>query len=131
MKWIGFSCPFNFNGRISIEGEGMKKVSSVILVLMLVACATTGNYEKILQTWMGLSESRLVAAWGPPTSVYNLPDGGKMLTYMYPGGTRSSSQYNAITHSVDTTTYWCKTTMTINSSGIITNWMWKGNSCKA
>jgi hypothetical protein len=41
--------------------------------------ATTANYEKILQSWVGSHADNLVASWGPPQSSYQLSNGGRVL----------------------------------------------------
>jgi hypothetical protein len=47
---------------------------------LLAGCATTANYEKILQSWVGASELELVRKWGTPQRVYET-GGTKFLTY--------------------------------------------------
>src|SRR3546814_14834698 len=49
--------------------------------ILLAGCATTENYERILQQWVGAHADRLVTAWGPPDSQYTLSDGGRVLQY--------------------------------------------------
>jgi hypothetical protein len=39
--------------------------------------------EKGLKSWVGKSETELVAKWGPPSNTYKLPDGSRELTYVY------------------------------------------------
>ncbi len=43
------------------------RVSRVLLLLCVVAsvCATTGNYQKILASWVGSDVNRLIQSWGP------------------------------------------------------------------
>jgi hypothetical protein len=50
-------------------------------VAVLTSCATTANYEAVLNSWIGAPADRLVASWGPPESEYKLSDGGKVLVY--------------------------------------------------
>ncbi|QWD62905.1 hypothetical protein [Polynucleobacter sp. MWH-UH25E] len=51
-----------------------------VLGLLLAGCATTANYEKILQTTIGKPEKDLVAAWGIPQGSYE-NEGVRYLTY--------------------------------------------------
>ena len=51
--------------------------AALLAALAVTSCATTANYEKILQSWVGNSEDHLVESWGPPQRSYALSDGGK------------------------------------------------------
>ena len=51
-----------------------------IAILGISSCATTANYEKILQTTLGKSETALVATWGIPQGSYE-NEGVRYLTY--------------------------------------------------
>jgi len=51
-----------------------------IAILGISSCATTANYEKILQATLGKSETALVAAWGIPQGSYE-NEGVRYLTY--------------------------------------------------
>ena len=53
--------------------------SIIISILLLIGCATSANYQKILDTWIGASESSLVSTWGPPQNAYRLSDGGAVI----------------------------------------------------
>lgn len=59
----------------------MRYLLLALVSLSLCGCATTANYEKILNSWVGDSADNLVASWGPPNSVYDKSDGGKVLQY--------------------------------------------------
>lgn len=108
----------------------MRFLFLIISVGFLTACATTAKYEAVLNTWVGSSESDLVSKWGIPSSTYPLGD-GKMLMYQHNGGTVSTAQPIGNMYFVNSTSYWCKTTFTIDGLGIIQNWRWEGNACKA
>lgn len=62
-------------------GDQMRLLSMIASVVLVSACATTENYEKTLDTWVGATEAKLVSAWGPPDSVYEAPNGERILTY--------------------------------------------------
>ena len=142
----------------------MKKQIFVLAMLALGGCATTANYEAILQSWIGQPVDSLVASWGPPQSSFQLNNGGQVLefsdqrnmqmpgySYTSPQTTYHSGTASAYgtggsatgTYSGTSTTYVqqqtpgynialsCKTRITVDSNGIITNWAWQGNNCKA
>ena len=116
----------------------------LLLTSLLTACATTENYEKILSTNIGKPETALVATWGIPTSMYE-NEGVRYLTY-----TQTESGYIPGTNPTVSTTYiggkaytrsvggsqgvgytnTCSTTFTVVNK-IVTNYSYKGNSCKS
>lgn len=122
-----------------------KIIAALVGFMALVGCATTANYEAILNSWVGSSESALVASWGPPQSVYDAPDGTRILTYntnrnvVIPG---TAPTYT--THRVGNTYYTnqvggsapvnvglnCQTNIVV-SNGVISSWTWRGNDCTA
>jgi len=106
-------------------------VSAVLL--LVAACATTGNYEKVLNSWMGGDVNRLMASWGPPSDEYVMPNASRMYTWLWIGGTKVVANYNQYLNMVTagSVTYWCKTTFTTSQAGVITNWRWEGNACRS
>jgi hypothetical protein len=59
----------------------MKKLLAIFTAIVGISgCATTANYEKILQTSLGKTENQLVAAWGIPQGSYE-NEGVRYLTY--------------------------------------------------
>lgn len=115
-----------------------------LLVLLLAGCATTANYEKILASWVGQSESDLVRTWGPPTGVYE-SGGLRMLTYdrsaqNYAPGTAPSYQTQVIGNQVFTRQVGGSSGYTVNRActtnfeikdGRVVNWRYEGNACTA
>jgi hypothetical protein len=61
----------------------MKTRLVIIISMLLTACATTANYEKILHSWVGDNVDALVSEWGPPASSYPLTNGGRVLEYSH------------------------------------------------
>ena len=59
----------------------MKYTLAATLILLLPACATSEKYGEKLDSWVGHSESELVASWGPPDDVYIAPNGDRTLSY--------------------------------------------------
>ena len=137
------------------------KPSAIIAVaLILAGCATTENYEKILNTWVGSHVDSLVLSWGPPQGSFKLSNGKTVLEYtdartvqmggytyttpqttyqsgtVYGGGsygTYSGSSTTYVTQQTPTynVNYWCKTRFIADSNGIIERWSWEGNNCVA
>jgi hypothetical protein len=141
------------------SGQTMKNLSLLILPALVTACATAANYERMLNSWIGASESEIVAKWGPPQATYNLADGGKVVTYIksdstvtIPGvqTTQAVTSYQSATFTGDlkgsysgyTTTYvptttpsttirrYCRVDVLIqNGRGM--SWRTQGNDCTA
>lgn len=123
----------------------MKRVLiSLMFCLVVSGCATEAKYGELLDTWMGSSESQLIAQWGVPSSVYE-SGGVKYLTYRnsasgFVPGTPASYQSTVVGNTVYTNRIggspgfminrWCDTTFTIRD-GTIIHWSWKGNGCRA
>lgn len=78
----------------------MKAVFTLLLLVLLSACATGAKYQKNIAGWIGQKEARLVSLNGPPTMVYPIDGIGKMLTY--------------VDQEVD-----CQTHFTVDKEGII------------
>ena len=102
-------------------------------IALLASCATTGKYQRVLQSWMGADVNRPMQVWGPPSSEYRMPNGDTMYTWLWVGGTLVTASYNQYWNMVTagSVTYWCKTTFTAGSTGILYNWRWEGNACKS
>jgi hypothetical protein len=80
----------------------MKKLlAPLVISLWLTGCATTANYEKILDSWKGSNVDNLVMRWGPPASSYPLSNGGKVLEYQ----NRRNVQIGGYTTTTPQTTY--------------------------
>ena len=117
----------------------MKKILEIIILgLLLVGCATSANYTKILSSWVGKTENQLVSSWGPPLGSYVKDDGSKILTYQQSGSYNlpGKSVIDSMTGFPTTTSgptvaTSCRTRFNISSSGKITSGSWEGNSCKA
>ena len=111
----------------------------VVLGLFLSGCATQANYVKILDSWVGATESQLVNSWGPPLGSYTKDNGGKILTYQQtgaynlPGTPVIDSMTNLPTRTAGPTVFTNCTTRFYTSpiSGKIINWEYQGNNCIA
>jgi hypothetical protein len=74
---------------------------TLIVLLSTIGCATTANYEKVLQSWIGAHVDRLVSSWGPPQNSYELSDGGHVIEYINAG----TMQLGGFTYTQPQTTY--------------------------
>ncbi len=125
----------------------MRKLLFTNLLLfctILIGCATTENFEKKLNIYVGKTETQLVAGEGIPTSMYE-NEGIRYLTYsqtesgVIPGTppnvsttyiagkayTRTTGGTQAIGY-----TNTCLVTFTIVNK-IVTTYQYKGNSCRS
>lgn len=105
----------------------MRKVMYiVILFVFLQGCKTTEGYKQVVASWVGSDINELIKSWGPPDSVFKLPNNDIMYTWLSDGGSVAMPIGN-IFYAVRKS---CKTTFTTNEQGIITTWSFKGNTCK-
>ena len=117
---------------------------TLIAFLALAGCATSENYEKVLETWIGSKESELVSQWGVPDGFYE-SENIRYLTYNtsssgYVPGTPATVRTTIIGNTAYTTQYGgssgyayslnCKTTFSIRN-GTIFLWSFEGNDCIA
>ena len=80
----------------------MKNIKFIaILTVLLTGCATTANYEKILNSWVCSNVDNLVMQWGPPANSYPLSNGGRVLEY----NSQRNVQIGGYTTTVPQTTY--------------------------
>jgi len=89
------------------------------------------NFEKLLGSWIGASESKLVSQWSAPTGVYKMDDGSKLLIYESSSGAIASTTYLAYTNTAVTRvgSRWCKITFTLSPNNSINGWHYDGNNC--
>ena len=89
--------------------------------------ATTKKYEKILDSWMGETDSNLISSWGAPSSTYEMSNGNKMLTFI----NSNSGPTVMIGNMLMPSNWHCKTEFTVNPKNIIVSWRYEGNSCRS
>lgn len=129
----------------------VKRISCSFLLLMLCSCASSGNYERAVRSWLGAPLDALVASWGPPASSYPLSKDRRVVEYdtqdvvpfngspryvpsaTDPRGTKKASA----TTSIPATTrdygipIGCTTRFIVNGDGIIVSWNSSGDGCVA
>ncbi len=60
-------------------------LSCLAILLLISSCATTANYETILNSWVGAPVDTLVSSWGPPQSSFPLSNNGYVIEYVREG----------------------------------------------
>lgn len=115
------------------------------VMVCLVSCTNTKNYEANLDTWIGKSEKELVTAWGIPDKQYQLDQNTKMISYIsrdtavYPGS--PSTCFGTVSGNTVVSncggsfpptiqSYYCETIFTLDN-GRISRWGHKGNNCRS
>ena len=78
-----------------------KKLFFLGFAAIICGCATTANYEKVLNSWVGVHVDNLVSSWGPPQGSFGLSDGSTVIEYI-----RSrNAQVGGYTYMAPQTTY--------------------------
>ena len=88
-------------------------IVALVIPTLLAGCATTANYENLLNTWVGNHVDSLVSSWGPPRSSFQLSDGGKVIEY----ANSRNIQIGGYTTTVPQTTYNSGTANAYGSGG--------------
>jgi hypothetical protein len=126
------------------------RIVAVLGCAVTAACATTANYEKVLDSWLGAPAERLVARWGAPISTFRLPSGNEIYIYdsrrtgvittpvqvhqgpgMFVGGMYYPGPTTVTGGQAIPFNRWCRTEFTVNPQGTIVQWRWEGNDCVA
>lgn len=130
--------------RLGSKEEIMKRLSILIMAMLLSACATEAKYQRILDTWTGSDELDLIRSWGAPQQSYEAK-GHKFLVYsndrniVLPGSS-PTYQTNVYGTTAYTTSYGGSPAMNLNMSctttfevvdGKIYSWSYRGNDCTA
>ncbi len=131
----------------------MKRTAfTLLLVLLLFACANIISYDDKLQTFVGQTQQSLIEQWGKPTGQKIYANGEKVLTYTKvqdyympteyfydtPGWAESDIIYDPFfgiyefapsAQIVDTEVEGiCQTSFVIKND-VVTAYKWRGNSC--
>jgi hypothetical protein len=114
----------------------MRQIIILIALCVLSGCATTANYEKVLNTWVGSNINSLTNSWGYPASSFVAPDGNTVYVYTSSGSYTTPVQttfndYNNTAYSTggDTLTFSCKTYFEVDCNKKIISWRYEGNNC--
>ncbi len=114
--------------------------------LFLVGCATTANYQKVINNWQGTNAEALVNTWGNPNAKVKLANGNTVYLYTREhivavsapavpatnfttvGNTpilgHGFSEFSGATRKL-----YCNTLFEVNSQGLIVSTSFQGNNC--
>ena len=115
----------------------------LLLCIFLSGACQSGKqaYSETLEKWRGQHIDELAAAWGPANSTQQQRDGTTLYRWdsralisrpyyynrpWFPGW--SPWSYSAF--SPQYSTRWCETIITVNREGYISDWSFRGNSCR-
>lgn len=120
--------------------RSLRSIAASWLLLIAAGCATAAKYDARLDEWVGHDADELIAAWGPPTSSRSTPSGDAMLTWstartftspVPPKAIRNVSATEVAASRIRSRTFGCTTTFTIDASGRVSDWQWRGNRCES
>lgn len=103
----------------------------LLLLLFTAGCATSKNYGKRLDSWVGTNADELVRSWGAPNSSYEMSDKRKIISYFKSSGASAYTSYNEYGASTFISNSDCKTEFIVSDQNIIESWKFEGNACKA
>ncbi len=109
------------------------RLALACLAMLIAGCATGGGFQNLMNSWVGNDVKNTIMAWGATSDVFTLPNGNRMYTWLYVGGTRVTANYNSYLNMVTagSVTYWCKTSFTANGDDRIIAWQGRSNACRA
>lgn len=126
------------------QGSFMRYLLLLSYFTLLLGCASTDGYKKVLDSWIGVSEDRLFDSWGYPASSFEAPNGNTVYIYSSSGQftmpTQTNSTYSAYGNSVygqstttggQTVNLSCITYFEVDNVGFVVDWRFKGNNCRA
>lgn len=122
----------------------------LIFIGIITGCATSGNYQHVVNNWQGKNIKELQKAWGTPDTTAQLPNGNTLYVYkreqlyttspIYPatstnfvqvdGKNRYIASYDEAVQG-QTTSRYCRTWFEANSKGIIVQAQFQGSGCVA
>jgi len=99
------------------------------VMTVMAGCASTNEYQNMLNTWHGVNAQKLVSAWGYPNASVMLPN--KNIAYLYNDYdwhriVTSTSDANPMGELVKS---YCHTWFEVNPRNIIVNTEFRGNDC--
>ena len=119
----------------------MKKIYLILCFLFISGCASEAEFQRILNTRLGLTPKQLIQNIGIPAQTYQL-DQTQYYVYKYSSSVYIPQQYmthfnnygsygTAHTNSFGgyNMHYYCEVTYTIED-GVVKNWTYNGNNCR-
>lgn len=122
----------------------------LLVTLLLGGCATQEAFEAKLRGWEGRNINEFIADSGPPSSVFQMPNGNTMYTFARSAvgttpvyRTPTQTTINRVGNTAYATTTGgqvyggqvyqrsCEVNLTVDSSQTIIAWRYEGNACRA
>lgn len=124
----------------------LSRILVCIAVFLFAGCATTANYQRIINNWQGARAQDLVNTWGGPDAVVKLACGHSIYLYKReciatvsqmapaPAGYVNVGNTPILGHgfsefSGKTTRLYCHTLFEVNNQGFILSSRFQGNNC--
>lgn len=101
------------------------------------SCATTSKYEERLKQWLGGDIEVFSQQWGQASYSFQLPNEKRVYIWLWVGNllvnknNYDSALKDIISKGGNVSYNWCKTTLYTNKEGIIIDYSFEGNYCKA
>ena len=123
--------------------QKVTKLAVILIVITVTSCASTQNFNDAISTWVGVDRDYLFKSWGPPDVRADLKDGGEIIEY------RRQSRYKKPDNPGEKGLAFalgykfgewlaggseppgCTTRFHISPSGVITEFQFTGEDCRA
>lgn len=105
-----------------------------MILLSLSGCGLMNGYktqrmETKLNYWKDKDINDVISAWGPPSSVYTMPNGNRMYSWNHSGPMEVQTDgygYHVVSKEVVRN---CVVRFVVTTSDIVRGWQWRGNAC--
>jgi len=102
----------------------MKLPALLLIAALSIGCASSPSQIKVkIDPWIGQTVTQLVGAWGPPSQVFDLPD-GRIYSWISGEGSYTSTQIGAV--NVAQPVPGCRFDFTISPDGVVRSYRWSG-----
>jgi hypothetical protein len=107
------------------------KIGILTIVVALFGVGCLSNPAKIKagwDPWIGQPVTNMFAKWGPPTSTFDIPEGGTIYTWVNQGPTTAFASYNKSTKTAvaQENTPTCKVDWIVGPNGLVRSYRWSG-----
>ena len=125
------------------------KPAALLLVVLMLGCATEEKYRAKVASWMNADAVTLLRTWGRPSSHYELPSGNTVVVYSFErrseiplvplssttttrrsGNSLVSTTTQSGGSTVEVYTF-CITEFEITPPGKVVFWRVQGNACRS
>ena len=103
-------------------------VRPIFCIALLLAITACKQHDKIVETWVGAPETRLVAMWGAPSQSYETKDGTRVVVYTRSGRDDSIVPSAGQPDRVVQPTISCETAFTIQNGSVV-SFTYGGRNC--